>query len=82
MELEAKTKNAGYQAAYRLRRKETHERLNLVVTAGGKYRLNRLARHYGVSLQDTLDRLTAESETALLNGLSAAEQAVYLREAD
>ena len=73
-------RNAAYQAAYRRRHLQdvdaTGERLNMVVGISAKRALERLARHYAVSQRAMLERLLAEAERAVADGL---EHDAYLR---
>lgn len=65
--------NAERQRAYRQRRLKdldaTGERINLIVSAGTKRKLERLAVCYGVTQTGMLERLLADAERALLDSL-------------
>jgi hypothetical protein len=65
--------NAERQAAYRARHLKSEdgrgERLNLVVDLHAKACLARLARHYGTSQRQVLERLLGDAELAVLEGL-------------
>jgi hypothetical protein len=57
------------QRAYRARRQEDAERLNMVVGVSTKRQLERLARHHGVTQRALLERLLADAEGAVVAGL-------------
>ena len=65
--------NAERQRAYRQRRLKDldadSERINLVVPAGTKRKLERLATCYDVTQTGMLERLLADAERALLDSL-------------
>jgi hypothetical protein len=66
------------QRAYRQRRQEDAERLNLVVSVSAKRQLERLARHHGVTQRAMLERLLAEAEGAAVDSLKdSASQTRY-----
>src|SRR5690349_20441636 len=65
--------NAERQRAYRQRRLKdlnaTGERINLVVSAAAKRKLERLATCYGVTKIAMLERVLADAERAVLDSL-------------
>ncbi len=75
------TPNARRQAAYRARHFQSIdgelERLNLALSVSAKAQLLRLAKHYGVTLRETIERLAADAEGEAVERMPAAEQRRY-----
>lgn len=61
--------SAERQRAYRQRRQDDAERLNMVVSVSAKRQLERLARHHGVAQRVMLERLLADAERAVVDEL-------------
>jgi hypothetical protein len=53
-------------------------RLNIIVTATTAAKLKRLARNWGVTQAEALERLTADAERDVLAALTKKEQRAYL----
>ena len=53
------------------------ERLNVALSVSAKAQLLRLARHYGVTLRETIERLAADAEGEAVERLPANEQRRY-----
>ena len=75
------TPNARRQAAYRARHFHSIdgelERLNLALSVSANAQLLRLARHYGVTLRETIERLAAEAEGEAVALMTTSEQRRY-----
>ncbi|MDX2257932.1 MAG: hypothetical protein NW205_03350 [Hyphomicrobiaceae bacterium] len=75
--------NAARQAAYR--RRHLHdvngqgERINIVATVQAKAKLERLARHYGVTQRELLARVLAGAERKVVDGLSRGDERTYYK---
>lgn len=66
------------QRAYRQRVRDGQgERINLTVSVSAKRQLERLARHQGLTQRQVLERLLADAEGAVVDGLSAKAAREY-----
>lgn len=68
--------NAERQAAYRAARRARHVdemRLNTYISAAAFYTLERLARHYGVTKKEALERVLEQHERDLLPTLESRD---------
>jgi hypothetical protein len=75
--------NAQRQAAWRGRRQEAGaEWVRMPLGLPAKRALERLARHYGVTERVVLERVLAEAQSHVLDGLDSAGQAHYYRDGD
>lgn len=63
--------NAERQKAYRLRRNEGEgdRRLNTWITSNADLALDRLAKHYGVTKRQMIERLACEADDTILKSL-------------
>ncbi|QZA77043.1 hypothetical protein K4H28_12140 [Deefgea tanakiae] len=81
------TSNAQRQAKYRQQRHAAgadgngERRLNTYISTGASLALNRLARHYGVTKREMLERLIVVQDEIIKNGLDldSPEWDVYHR---
>lgn len=75
------TSNADRQRAYRERHlnstEGTADRLAMLVDVDAKRKLERLARHHGITQRAMLERIIADTERALVDGMQAGEQKAY-----
>ncbi len=75
--------NAERQAAYRQRHlydvDGQGERINMVVSVQAKAQLERLARHYGVTQREVIERVLADAERKVVDGLNGGDERAYYR---
>lgn len=72
------TTAAERQRAYRQRIRDGQgERINLTVSVTTKHQLERLAHHYGVTQRAMLERLLADAEGSVVDGLSGKAAREY-----
>lgn len=74
--------NAQRQAEYRARRKfagdNGERRINTWVSTAAKLGLTRLARHYGVTEREMLERLVEEADKRVTRDMSEQEFEAYV----
>lgn len=69
--------NAERQKAYRQRHQATTERVNTVISVTAKRKLERLARHQGISQKAILEALLEAAERETIEALSAEQERRY-----
>ena len=73
--------NAERQAEFRRRHLQDVDgdcaRLNAIVSITAKAKLDRLARHYGVTRRAMLESLLAEAEQEAVSGMKRSEERTY-----
>ena len=74
-----KKDNAKRQAEYRKRRlKEgSDQRLNVILDMHAKLALDRMAKHYGVTNKNVLERLLLEAQSQLIRQMDRQQQTNY-----
>src|SRR5262249_9074963 len=73
--------SAEKQQRYRERHLGVHgakQRIQFFVSVQAKAQLGRLARHYGYTVTNMIEKLAADAERALLNRLPPRQHAAYL----
>jgi hypothetical protein len=76
-----KKDNAKRQAEYRKRhiKEGSDQRLNVILGLDAKLALERMAKHYGVTNKNVLERLLLEAQSQLIEQMDGQQQAQTIR---